>query len=100
MVMVIRVVAFCAHGTSTVEAGAEINILDNKRNGMENYGAFTMEDGVKFTATGNNEPSTNGGGIYNGGTLTLPANAIVMNNYAKQTGVVSAMQVLQRFPAA
>ena len=76
----------CAHGTSTVEAGAEINILDNKRNGMENYGAFTMEDGVKFTATGNNEPSTNGGGIYNGGTLTLPANAIVMNNYAKQTG--------------
>ncbi len=75
-----------AYGTSTVEAGAEINILDNKRNGMENYGTFTMEDGVKFTATGNNEPSTNGGGIYNGRTLTLPANAIVMNNYAKQTG--------------
>ena len=75
-----------AYGTSTVAAGAEINILNNKRNGMENYGTFTMEDGVKFTATGNHEPSTNGGGIYNGGTLTLPANAIVMNNYAKQTG--------------
>ena len=75
-----------AYGTSTVAAGAEINILDNQRNGMENYGAFTMEDGVKFTATGNHEPSTNGGGIYNGGTLTLPANAIVMNNYAEQTG--------------
>ena len=75
-----------AYGTSTVEAGAEINILDNKRNGMENYGTFTMEDGVKFTATGNHEPSTNGGGIYNGRTLTLPANAIVMNNYAEQTG--------------
>ena len=75
-----------AYGTSTVAAGAEINILDNQRNGMENYGAFTMEDGVKFTATGNHEPSTNGGGICNGGTLTLPANAIVMNNYAEQTG--------------
>ena len=75
-----------AYGTSTVVAGAEINILNNKRNGMENYGTFTMEDGVKFTATGNHEPSTNGGGIYNGGTLTLPANAIVMNNYAEQTG--------------
>ena len=45
-----------------------------------------MEDGVQFTATGNNEPSTNGGGIYNGGTLTLPSKAIITNNYAEQTG--------------
>lgn len=75
-----------AYGTSTVETGAKINIVDNKRNGMENYGTFTMEDGVQFTATGNNEPSTNGGGIYNGGTLTLPSKAIITNNYAEQTG--------------
>ena len=62
-----------AYGTSTVEANAEINILNNQRNGMENYGTFSMEDGVKFTVTGNREPSTNGGGIYNGGTLVLPS---------------------------
>lgn len=75
-----------AYGTSTVETGAKINIVDNKHNGMENYGTFTMEDGVQFTATGNNEPSTNGGGIYNGGTLTLPSKATITNNYAEQTG--------------
>lgn len=75
-----------AYGTSLVASEAEINILNNKRNGMENYGTFTMEDGVKFAATGNNEPSTNGGGIYNGGTLTLPSNAVITGNYAGQTG--------------
>lgn len=76
----------CAYGTSTVESGATINILNNKRNGVENYGNFTMADGVKFTVTGNNEPSTNGGGIYNGGTLALPSGAVIMNNHAGQTG--------------
>ena len=75
-----------AYGVSTVETGAEINILDNERNGMENYGTFTIAEDAKFTVTGNNEPSTNGGGIYNGGTLTLPSSAIIMNNYAEQTG--------------
>ena len=71
---------------STVEAGAEINILDNLHNGLENYGTFTMEDGVKLTITGNNERTTNGGGIYNGGTLVLPSTAVIMNNSAHQTG--------------
>lgn len=75
-----------AYGTSTVEANAEINILNNQRNGMENYGTFSMKDGVKFTVTGNREPSTNGGGIYNGGTLILPSNADITDNYAAQTG--------------
>ena len=75
-----------AYGTSTVEANAEINILNNQHNGLENYGTFSMEDGVKFTVTGNREPSTNGGGIYNGGTLTLPSNTDITDNYAAQTG--------------
>ena len=75
-----------AYGKSDVESDAEINILDNKHNGMENYGTFNMESRVQFVATGNNEPSTNGGGIYNGGSLTLPEGAVVMNNYAAQTG--------------
>lgn len=75
-----------AYGTSTVESGATINILNNQRNGMENYGSFTMKDGVHFTATGNREPSTNGGAIYNGATLVLPSNAVITGNYAEQTG--------------
>lgn len=75
-----------AYGTSTVASGAEINIKNNQRNGMENYGTFSMEDGVALTVTGNREPSTNGGGIYNGGTLVLPSNAVITNNYAAQTG--------------
>lgn len=75
-----------AYGTSTVVANAEINILNNQHNGLENYGTFSMEDGVKFTVTGNREPSTNGGGIYNGGTLILPSNTDITDNYAAQTG--------------
>ena len=75
-----------AYGTSTVDAGAKINILNNKRNGMENYGTFNVAEGATVTVTGNNEPSTNGGGIYNGGTLVLPTDTTIMNNYAEQTG--------------
>ncbi|WP_245859641.1 right-handed parallel beta-helix repeat-containing protein [Enorma phocaeensis] len=78
--------ASSSSGTTTVEAGATINILNNGHNGLENYGSFTMEDGVKFVATGNQERTTNGGGIYNGGTLVLPSNAVITGNYAKQTG--------------
>ena len=75
-----------AYGVSTVEENAEINILDNVRNGIENYGTFQIAEGAKFTVTGNDEPSTNGGGIYNGGTLVLPSTAVIMNNSAAQTG--------------
>ena len=75
-----------AYGTSTVEAGAVINILNNKRNGMEQYGDFVFKEGSEITVTGNNEPSTNGGGIFNNGTLTLPSNATITNNSAAQTG--------------
>lgn len=75
-----------AYGTSKVSSGAVVNINDNQRNGMENYGNFTFEDGSKLTVTGNNERSTNGGGIYNGGTLILPSEAVIRDNHAAQTG--------------
>lgn len=75
-----------AYGTSLVEEDAVVNILNNKRNGMENYGTFTFENGSVVRINGNNEPSTNGGGIYNGGTLKLSDDTEIMNNHAAQTG--------------
>ena len=71
---------------SRVESGAIVEINDNSRNGLENYGNFTFEDGVNLEIVGNNERDTNGGGIFNAGTLTLPENAVITNNRAKQTG--------------
>ncbi len=80
--------AASSSGTTTVESGAEINILDNQHNGLENYGTFTAADGAYVTVTGNDERSSNGGGIYNGsaGVLTLPKDTIITENHAKQTG--------------
>lgn len=74
--------------TSKVAAGAIVKICDNGHNGLENYGDFTFENGAELTISGNNERTTNGGGIFNGssGTLILPENAIVINNHAAQTG--------------
>ena len=74
--------------SSTVENGAIMNICDNGRNGLENYGTFTFEDGVTLTITGNDERTTNGGGIFNGsaGQLILPAGAVITGNHAGQTG--------------
>ena len=74
--------------TSEVAAGAVMNICDNGHNGLENYGNFTFENGVELTITGNNERTTNGGGIFNGSTgeLILPENAVVMKNHAYLTG--------------
>ena len=45
--------ASSASSTSTVATGAVINVLNNKRNGVENYGTFTFAEGSKFTVTGN-----------------------------------------------
>ena len=73
---------------STVANGAIMNICDNGHNGLENYGTFTFEDSVTLTITGNDERTTNGGGIFNGsaGNLTLPTGAVITNNHAGQTG--------------
>ena len=74
--------------TSTVDAGAIVDIKDNGHNGLENYGDFTFEEGAIVTITGNDERTTNGGGIFNGGTgtLSLSSKTIIMNNHAFQTG--------------
>ncbi len=73
---------------ATICSGAVVNVCDNLHNGIENYAQMTYENGVILTVTGNNERSTNGGGIFNGatGSLILPANAVVTNNHAVQTG--------------
>ncbi len=77
---------------TTVAAGVEINVKNNQRNGVENYGTFTFveaaegETASQFNVINNHEPSTNGGGIFNGGTLTLPSTAVITGNYAEQTG--------------
>ena len=71
---------------SIVNSGSVMEICNNGHNGLENYGTFTFEAGVNLTITGNDERTTNGGGIYNGGTLTLPENAVITNNHAFKTG--------------
>ena len=75
-----------AGNTSTVDAGAIVDIKDNGHNGLENYGNFTFEEGAIVTITGNDERTTNGGGIFNDGTLNLSSKTIIMNNHAFQTG--------------
>lgn len=73
---------------STVEAGAVVNIKDNQHNGLENYGNFTFGDAAKLTVIGNDERTTNGGGIFNGsaGVMILPEGAVIKDNHAGQTG--------------
>ena len=78
--------ASSSSGSSYVAAGARINILGNEHNGLENYGEFTFEEGAILYASNNDERTTNGGGIYNAGTMILSSDTEVMNNHAKQTG--------------
>lgn len=90
-----------ASGTTTVDSGAVINIKDNERNGLENYGTFNISDGATLVVTGNNEPSTNGGGIYNGGTLNINTTDVdIRNNYAEQTGGGICNAGTLNFPSA
>ena len=74
--------------TSNVASGAKMTISSNLHNGLENYGTFTFQDGAILKITGNDERSSNGGGIFNGsdGKMTLPAGAVIKNNHAAQTG--------------
>ena len=68
-------------------SGAQVELKNNVRNALENYGTCTFEDGVALEITGNKEPN-NGAGVYNGGAgnLTLPANAVIKCNTAGVTG--------------
>lgn len=70
-----------------VAAGAVVEVCDNQRNGLENKGTFTFDEGSKLTIMGNHE-TDNGGGVYNyaTGTLTLPSDARIYNNHADKSG--------------
>lgn len=73
--------------TGYFTSGAKVTFADNHRNALENYGTTVFEDGVELSITGNKEPK-NGAGVYNGenGNLTLPINAIIMNNLSTELG--------------
>ncbi|WP_343005363.1 MULTISPECIES: InlB B-repeat-containing protein [unclassified Collinsella] len=70
-----------------VAKGAVVEVCDNQRNGLENKGTFTFDEGSKLTIMGNHETG-NGGGVYNyaTGTLTLPSDARIYNNHADKSG--------------
>lgn len=70
-----------------VAPGAVVEVCDNHRNGLENKGTFTFDEGSKLTIMGNHETG-NGGGVYNyaTGTLTLPSDARIYNNHADKSG--------------
>ena len=70
-----------------VAAGAVVEVCYNQRNGLENMGTFTFDEGSKLTIMGNHETG-NGGGVYNyaTGMLTLPSDARIYNNHADKSG--------------
>ena len=71
----------------TIFKGATLTLDENFRNALENYGNLTIQSGVVTEILKNNEPDkSGGGGIYNGGTLTLPSDAKIYNNHAKNAG--------------
>ena len=69
----------------TIASDAVVTTNNNYRNGIENYGILTFDEGVKLAAMKNSEPN-NGGGVYNTGTLTLSSDAIIYNNHAVKAG--------------
>lgn len=73
--------------TGYFDAGAKVTFINNHRNAIENYGTTVFEDGVELSITGNKEPK-NGAGVFNGkdGNLTLPINAVIMNNQSTELG--------------
>lgn len=73
--------------TGYFDAGAKVTFTNNHRNALENYGTTVFEDGVELSITGNKDPK-NGAGVFNGkdGNLTLPINAVIMNNQSTELG--------------
>lgn len=70
-----------------VAASAVVEVCDNQRNGLENMGNFTFDEGSKLTIMGNHDPG-NGGGVFNyaTGVLALPSDARIYNNHAGKSG--------------
>lgn len=73
--------------TGYFAAKAKVTFINNHRNALENYGTTVFEDGVELLITGNKDPK-NGAGVFNGkdGNLTLPINAVIMNNQSTKLG--------------
>lgn len=73
--------------TGYIAAGSKVTFTNNHRNALENYGTTIFEDGVELSITGNKDPK-NGAGVFNGkdGNLTLPINAVIMNNQSTELG--------------
>lgn len=69
-----------------VAAGAVVEVCNNQRNGLENKGTFTFDEGSRLTIMGNHETG-NGGGVFNyaTGKLTLPSDARIYNNHADKS---------------
>lgn len=68
-----------------IASGAKVTLKGNKSNALENYGQFKFAENVSLEITENKDKS-NGAGIFNAGTLTLPSKAIVQNNHADNYG--------------
>ena len=78
-------VRFTQSAKAVIESDAVVEITQNHRNGLENYGTCTFKEGAKLTVMKNSEKN-NGGGVYNEGTLVLPQNAKIYNNHAAKAG--------------
>ncbi|MGN0076801.1 MAG: hypothetical protein ACI38Z_07515 [Parafannyhessea sp.] len=59
----------------TFKPGSKLHVVNN---GLKTVGVHGEKAGQEFT--------TNGGGIWNTGILTLPANAVIYNNNATKSG--------------
>lgn len=63
----------------------KIILKNNYRHALENYGNFKFDPNAVFNALENND-SSNGAGIYNGGNLTLPLNTSILKNKSGNLG--------------
>ncbi len=73
-------------GTGSIADGAKIVIEDNGYAGFWNSANTTFGQEVDLTIIHNGKKEGNGGGIYNSGTLVLPSDAVIYNNYANTSG--------------
>ncbi|HIV17808.1 MAG TPA: hypothetical protein IAC82_00610 [Candidatus Merdivicinus intestinigallinarum] len=78
------------------KSGAVVSITNNAQNGLHARHLYSQwsnstpnivfEDGVDLTITGNGKDAEYGGGIWNQGTVVVPADAVIYNNHASIAG--------------